>query len=113
MLVLQKNSCTTSTSLLKGTAMKIGLAIKLARENIKRTEQQLGAKVGLLSSTIVQIENDEIIPSLKDTQSITRALGLRISQLATIAESIHDPSNEIKMLQRRLLLSVQPILAHA
>lgn len=91
--------------------MKIGPAIKLARENLNLTKDALAGKVGLPSTTIVQIENDADGLTLQNTQSIAKALGLRISQLVTIAESILDPGNEIRMLQRRLLLAVQPILA--
>lgn len=93
--------------------MKIGLAIKLARQNLGLTETQLGEKVELSSSVITQIENNEFNPTLRNVQDLARTLGLKISQLITIAESIHEPSDEMKMLQRGLLLSVQPILAHA
>lgn len=90
--------------------MKIGLAIKLARKNLHLTVKALAYKVGLSPSTIKQIESGEGNLSLQTVQSIAKALEFRISQLVTIAESILEPKNETKRLQRRLLLAVQPIL---
>ncbi len=90
--------------------MKIGLAIKLARKNLHLTVNALADQVGLPPSTIKQIESGEGNLSLQTIQGIAKALGFRISQLVTIAESILEPKNEIKRLQRRLLLAVQPIL---
>lgn len=90
--------------------MKIGQAIKLARENVGLTEQELAVRTELLPSDIIQIEDGSGIPSLLTTQKIAKVLGLQISQLGTIADSILEPSDDIKMLQRRLLLSTQQIL---
>lgn len=88
----------------------IGPAIKLARENVGLTEQELAVRTELLPSDITQIEGGAGIPSLLTTQKIAKALGLRISQLGTIADSIREPKNDLRMLQRRLLLSTQQIL---
>lgn len=90
--------------------MKIGPAIKLSRENVGLTEQELAVRTELLPSDIIQIEDGSCIPSLLTTQKIAKVLGLQISQLGTIADSILEPSDDIKMLQRRLLLSTQQIL---
>lgn len=91
-------------------AMKIGPAIKLSRENVGLTEQELAVRAELLPSDIIRIEDGSGIPSLLTIQKIAKVLGLQISQLVTIADSILDPTNGIKMLQRRLLLSTQQIL---
>lgn len=90
--------------------MNIGSAISLARKNLGFTKKELSEKVGLSASAITRIENDERGLPLQTAQEIAKALGLRLSQLVTIAESILEPEDEIKELQRKLLLSVQPIL---
>jgi len=90
--------------------MNIGSAISLARKNLGFTKKELAEKVGLSPSAITRIENDERGLPLQTAQEIAKALGLRLSQLVIIAESILEPTDEIKELQRKLLLSVQPIL---
>ena len=91
--------------------MKIGSAIKIARENLSLTATDLAKKTGVAPSTITRIEEDKVSPSLKVSQDIAKVLGLRLSQLVTIAEAIIEPENEIKQLQQKLLLSVQAIIA--
>lgn len=91
--------------------MNIGLAICLARKNLGLTKKELAEKVKLSPSAITRIESGERGLSLQASQDIARVLGFRLSQLVTIAESIHKPEDEIKDLQRKLLLSVQPILS--
>jgi ribosome-binding protein aMBF1 (putative translation factor) len=90
--------------------MKIGLAIRSARRNINLSVVDLASRVGVQPSVIRQIEKKELVTSLQLTQNIAKVLGFRVSQLVTVAESIVRPEDEIKNLQRRLLLSVQPIL---
>ena len=90
--------------------MNIGLAIKLARENLGFTRKNLAKKSELSQSTITRIENGERSLSLESAQNIAGALGLHLSQLVAIAEAIFEPENEMKKLQGRLLLAVQPIL---
>lgn len=91
--------------------MNIGSAICLARKNLGFTKKEFADKVGLSPSTITRIENGERSMSLQVTQDIASALGFKLSQLITIAESILKPEDEIKDLKRKLLLSVQPILS--
>lgn len=91
--------------------MNIGSAINLARKNLGFSKKELAERVRLSPSAITRIENDERGLPLKTAQEIAQALGLRLSQLVIIAESILEPENEIKMLQSKLLLSVQPILS--
>lgn len=93
--------------------MKIGLAIRLARKNIDLSGKELANKIGLSPSAITRIEKDQRGISLQTAQKIAKALGLRLSQLVFVAESILQPENEIKRLQRELLFSVQPILNRA
>lgn len=90
--------------------MSIGKAIQLARRNVGFTEQDLAKKASLPLPEIKQIEGEMVIPSLKHLQKIANVLGLRISQIGIIADSINNPSNGIRMLQRKLLLAVQPVL---
>ncbi len=91
--------------------MNIGLAIKLARENLGFTRKDLAGKTRLSPSMITRIEKGERVPSLLVAMHISKALGFHFSQLLTIAESVFEPDNEIKNLQGKLLLSIQPILA--
>ncbi len=93
--------------------MKIGLAIRLARKNIDLSGKDLAKRTGLSPSAITRIEKDQRGISLQTAQKIAKALGLRLSQLVFVAESIQHPEDEIKRLQRELLLSVQPILNRA
>jgi len=87
----------------------IGLAISIARKNLKLSKKNLADGSGVSPSFITKIENGRSM-SFEVAQKIATALGLKLSQLLTIAESITNPENEIKDLQRKLLLSVQPIL---
>lgn len=93
--------------------MKIGLAIRLARKNIDLSGKELAKRTGLSPSAITRIEKDQRGISLQTAQKIAKALGLRLSQLVFVAESFQHPENEIRRLQRELLLSVQPILNRA
>ncbi|MGC2457934.1 MAG: helix-turn-helix transcriptional regulator [Gallionellaceae bacterium] len=90
--------------------MNIGSAICLARKNLGLSKKELAKRVGISPSAITRIENGDRSLSLKVAQDIAKVLGFRLSQLVTIAESILKPEDEIKELQRKLLLSVQPIL---
>ena len=99
------------TSSEKECSMRIGSAISLARNNLGLTKKELAENIGLSPSAITRIEKGERSLSLQTAQDIARALGLRLSQLVTIAESILKPEDEIKELQRKLLLSIQPILS--
>lgn len=89
--------------------MNIGSAICLARKNLGITRKALAEKVGLSPSAITRIENGERGLPLQTAQEIAQALGLRLSQLVIIAESILKPEDEIRALQSKLLLSIQPI----
>lgn len=91
--------------------MNIGEAVSLARNNIGLSQKDLAEKIGKSDSFISRLEKDKRSPSLQTLQKIAEALSFKLSQLLTIVESVLDPKDEIRMLQRNLLLAVQPILA--
>lgn len=91
--------------------MNLGLAIALGRRNLKWNRKELAAKAELSASTITRIEKgDQGIP-LQTLQTIATALGLKVWQLIIVAESIDEPLDWIKNLQRRSLLALQPYFA--
>lgn len=91
--------------------MNIGSAINLARTNAKLTRKELAERTGLAPSSITRIEKEERQITVQTAKALAEALGLRLSQLVILAESIRDPEDRIKKMQRDLYLSVQPIFA--
>ena len=91
--------------------MHIGSAINLARTNAELTRKQLAERTGLSPSSITRIEKEERQITVQTAKALAEALGLRLSQLVALAESIRDPEDRIKQLQRDLYLSVQPFFA--
>ena len=90
--------------------MKVGRAIKMSRENVHFSVDVMAGKIGIPPEILIDIENGRSEISLCLLQKIAMVLGFSINRLNTISASISDPKDEIKDLQRRLLLSVQPIL---
>ena len=70
--------------------MNIGSAISLARTNAKLTRKELAKRTGLSPSSITRIEKEERQITIQTAKGLAEALGLRLSQLVVLAESIRD-----------------------
>ncbi len=93
--------------------MIIGKAIKIARENIGITRKTLAELSNLSPSAITRIEKDERDVTLHTLESVANGLGLKVSELMIVAESVRDKQNEMKQIGREIVLVAQPLLARA
>jgi predicted transcriptional regulator len=72
----------------KDPQVALGRAIRLRREELGISQQDLGLEVGYDQSWVSHIENGHANPAYGTIDRIARALAWSMSQLVTLAESI-------------------------
>jgi predicted transcriptional regulator len=72
----------------KDPQVALGRAIRLRREELGVSQQDLGLEVGYDQSWVSHIENGHANPAYGTIDRIARALAWSMSQLVTLAESI-------------------------
>jgi len=61
--------------------MSVGAKLTTLRQSHGLSQEELAARAGCDVETVIQIENDSVVPSLAPLIKLTRALGLRLGTL--------------------------------
>ncbi len=72
---------------------RFGSAIGKLRREQKLTQAELGERAGLHRTYIADVERGARNPSLVTVATLANALGLKVSELFRIAESLQFPAN--------------------
>jgi transcriptional regulator with XRE-family HTH domain len=72
----------------KNPQVALGRAIRLRREELGISQQDLGLELGYDQGWISHIENGRANPAYGTADRLARALAWRLSQLVSLAESI-------------------------
>jgi transcriptional regulator with XRE-family HTH domain len=84
----------------KEPQVSLGRAVRLRREELGVSQQDLGFEVGYDQSWISHIENGRTNPAYGTVDRIARALGWPLSRLVALAESVE--TEERKTLDQPL-----------
>lgn len=72
--------------------LALGTAVQLLRSRAGLSQAALAGRVGLTTSTLSRIEGGQTNPKYGTVRKLAATLGVSLTELATLAESLGDES---------------------